>query len=430
MEIDVIDAPCGYGKTTWAIQYMNQTHINSNICFIYVTPFLSEVKRVKEAVDNRKLYEPIGEGKTKLEDVHNLIKLRRDIVTTHEMFKKFNKETFELLQDNLYILILDEVVEVVSPIKLSNKDDLTLLYQSGVIKNEFNKYGQEIIVWDEKYANLDSRYNDVRTKTNTGNVCAYDNKNAFWQMPLEQFESFHCVFIMTNFFKGQIIKTYFDMFNVKYKYFSIKKDGNVYEPIPYIDRELVDKNKLKELIYIYSGKHNDIGERRNAFSKADYKRLNSEKYKELCNKVRNVLMNVLKAKASDTIWTCLKGENDFILKKMKIKDYKSSFISVTERATNQYSDKTNLAYLSNRFLNPMTKKYFQKYGVSIDEETWALSELIQWVWRSAIRNGQPINLYIPSKRMRDLLVQYLNSEEYEKAPEQAVTNGYPSDWHL
>ena len=44
----------------------------------------------------------------------------------------------------------------------------------------------------------------------------------------------------------------------------------------------------------------------------------------------------------------------------------------------------------------------------IDENKYALSEMIQWIWRSAIRNGEDIYIYIPSRRMRDLLLEWLN----------------------
>lgn len=59
-------------------------------------------------------------------------------------------------------------------------------------------------------------------------------------------------------------------------------------------------------------------------------------------------------------------------------------------------------------MRPMIKRY-----VSMDDEQenlWALSEMLQWIWRSAIRNGQKITVYIPSKRMRKLLLQWLNNE--------------------
>ena len=37
------------------------------------------------------------------------------------------------------------------------------------------------------------------------------------------------------------------------------------------------------------------------------------------------------------------------------------------------------------------------------KDAYALTELIQWVWRSRVRNGHPITLYLPSPRMRTLL---------------------------
>ena len=41
------------------------------------------------------------------------------------------------------------------------------------------------------------------------------------------------------------------------------------------------------------------------------------------------------------------------------------------------------------------------------EDKFALSELVQFVFRSAIRNNKPIDVYIPSKRMRDLFEEWL-----------------------
>ena len=87
------------------------------------------------------------------------------------------------------------------------------------------------------------------------------------------------------------------------------------------------------------------------------------------------------------------------------------FVSLNARATNMFANRYNLAYMVNRFLQPYYKKFFAARNISIDEETYALSEMIQWIWRSRIRNGEPINLYVPSKRMRDLLIAWLNHED-------------------
>ena len=54
------------------------------------------------------------------------------------------------------------------------------------------------------------------------------------------------------------------------------------------------------------------------------------------------------------------------------------------------------------------KNYFLAYGVEVQEDVYALSEMIQWIWRSAIRDGEEIWVYIPSNRMRALLENWLN----------------------
>ena len=42
--------------------------------------------------------------------------------------------------------------------------------------------------------------------------------------------------------------------------------------------------------------------------------------------------------------------------------------------------------------------------------------MVQFIFRSAIRQGEAINLYVPSKRMRTVLKNWLN-DEYEDLPE-------------
>lgn len=41
-------------------------------------------------------------------------------------------------------------------------------------------------------------------------------------------------------------------------------------------------------------------------------------------------------------------------------------------------------------------------------QQYAVTEMIQWIWRSQIRNGLPVTVYMPSKKMRDLLDGWLS----------------------
>ena len=50
--LDIIDAPCGTGKTTYAINKIN----GSDDRVIFVTPFLSEVNRIEKACSRIGVY--------------------------------------------------------------------------------------------------------------------------------------------------------------------------------------------------------------------------------------------------------------------------------------------------------------------------------------------------------------------------------------
>ena len=67
-------------------------------------------------------------------------------------------------------------------------------------------------------------------------------------------------------------------------------------------------------------------------------------------------------------------------------------------------------------MNPIVKNFFLQHGVNVDEDGYALSEMLQFIWRSAIRNGEEIWVYIPSVRMRNLLKQWIdeNSPKIKK----------------
>jgi hypothetical protein len=73
-----------------------------------------------------------------------------------------------------------------------------------------------------------------------------------------------------------------------------------------------------------------------------------------------------------------------------------------------------LAYLANRFSIPEIRGYFESRGVDVYEDIYATSEMLQWIWRSAIRNDQEphdVHVFIPSERMRELLRLWLSCED-------------------
>ena len=90
---------------------------------------------------------------------------------------------------------------------------------------------------------------------------------------------------------------------------------------------------------------------------------------------------------------------------------KPQWIEMTSRSTNLHRDRTALAYLVNRYPQPYFEDFFETRDVPINQDHFAISEMIQWVFRSAIRDQKPISIYIPSERMRSLFVKWLDGKE-------------------
>lgn len=77
------------------------------------------------------------------------------------------------------------------------------------------------------------------------------------------------------------------------------------------------------------------------------------------------------------------------------------------QATNKYGDRHNLAYLVNVYNNPNVINWFRKNGSSCNDNDYALSCMLQWIFRSAVRNKEEIHIFMPASRMRELLQKFL-----------------------
>ena len=113
------------------------------------------------------------------------------------------------------------------------------------------------------------------------------------------------------------------------------------------------------------------------------------------------------------MWTVFKGNDssgvpEGCVKKLADKGYLNSHVQYNARATNKYREKTVLAYLVNVYMNLPDKQFYLSRGLDVDEDMYSLSVLVQWIWRSAIRDGEDIYIYIPSRRMRELLINWIN----------------------
>mgnify|MGYP000912380834 CR=1 FL=1 len=395
MSVKVIDSIMGSGKTNWAIQYMNE---NPDKKFMYITPYNKEISN-RIIPSCPELHFKFARESHKVSDFKDMLAKGQNIVATHECFKRADEEVETLLGTYDYTLILDEVFDVVIDIKLSKCDVDNIL-------NHYAKVENNYLVWtDDKYSSKDGRYSDIKQMAKLGNLMVFKDTFLLWLFPVRFFKKFSEVYIMTYLFPGQIQRYYFDMHNIEYEYYKVTGDRqNGYR---LIDHDGIISNNLKPLVNVYDGSMNDVGKADSSLTKTWYsKTKNQLLVRTLKNNLKNYFKNLNNAKSNEIMWTCYKDS----IGKLKGDGYSKGFVECNCRATNEYRTRKYVAYCINLRMRPVLKNnYFVANGINVNEDLWALSEMLQFLWRSAIREGQKINLYVPSKRMRELLDQFLDN---------------------
>lgn len=171
---------------------------------------------------------------------------------------------------------------------------------------------------------------------------------------------------------------------------------------PYIPEYVSHLNDMIEILD--NKKLNSLGEDETALSKVWFTR-NGRGVAQLKRNLHNLFQCIwTDSELDERMWATFKSEKS----KLQGKGYTSAYTVLNQRATNKLRDKLYLAYVCNLYMNVSEKIFFQRNGITIDEDAYALSIMVQWIWRSAIRDGEKIYLYLPSKRMRRILTDWIN----------------------
>lgn len=418
-KITVIDSIMGSGKTSFLINYMNE-NIDEKFC--YITPYRDEITRVIDNCSVRVFETPRNYDSdnkkvtTKHEDMVSILNKGLNVVSTHALFKTFNDDMKEALSNEKYTLILDEVVDVVEQIKIS-KDDIQILIDQNIIMVDDNHKIQWI---DDNYNGEFSKYRD---NIINGEVFLYNGAAILWCFPTEIFKYFDKVIISTYLFRGQIQCYYFQANNMEFEYKSVESYTEVVGDSAIINFKLCnykhnqDLSSIKELINLYDGKLNDIGKKtrrmkNTPLTKTWYDNATNEQLKKIKDNTYNYFRNICKKKYTEVIWTTFKDRFSDESKKIKVipRGFKNGYIPSNLRATNEYKNRDTVAYLIDKYPSPMITNFLKDKGALINNDAYAVSELVQFVWRSCIRDGKEINLYIPSDRMRKLMNKWLEGD--------------------
>lgn len=402
----------GSGKSSASINYMNH-HPDQN--FIYITPYLEEAVRIRKSCPELCFKEPSNKlpefDFRKYKHTIELIRDKQNITSTHNMFLRYSDDMIELIRDGHYTLVVDEAVDILRKSSIG-QSDVKLLEDAGWLHNN----GRFIEV-SPTFNYQGGLISDIVSLSKGNRLINMDDGMGksyyYWMLAKEIFDAFDNVIVLTYLFDAQAMKYYFDLNGMSYEFIGIRKSDNgeyYFSDAPdYIPAYTAT---LSSKIHIFENeKLNAIGESTHALSYSWFQRTSKDSLDKkdiLRRNVNNYFINYNRGMpAKSRLWATYKiGESI-----LRGKGYFYNDLAFNTKATNDYRDKQVLAYCVNIFMQPNEKKYLLSNGVDVLEDRYALSVMIQWIWRSAIRDGKEIWIYVPSKRMRLLLQGWIEETE-------------------
>jgi len=406
----VIDSIMGSGKTTKIIEELRQADPEKHR-YLVITPYLPEVERITNAVPELNFATPSSAESSKLSALHKLLEAGENIASTHALFKRWNASTLEMLRSYNYELIIDETVDCIREYgaatgELSSSDIMMQIDSGQIIVDEDKR-----LVWNsERKLAYNSVYAQLKHDCDAGRLyCMGLSDDAdgvmFWEFPIELLNAFQSVTILTYLFSGSLMAAYLEGNDVLPVRQTIDGNHNLVDWSEELEDQAIDP--VAALINLFEEeKLNEVGERKTAFSTGWLKGQGPAALKGISNSTFNVLQNKFKANKDTVMWSCIKSfEGD-----LRPRGFKGGYIACNARATNEYRGRSHLAYLRNIYMTPILHQFYRSMrGVDPCNDAYALAELLQWVFRSAIRDGKPIDLYLPSSRMRKLLKGWMGT---------------------
>lgn len=402
--ITVIDSIMGSGKTEYMMAYMNK---NQNKNYMFVTPYLSELDRLKRICPW--IYSPSNDGK-KTDELKNLLLAGKPVGITHALFERIPSNFLPIIEKGNYTLVLDESINVIEPVSLKRDDFTVLKMFSDCDKNNKVNFDLKKHFGKNFYSGSSAFLKSSFNRMKNDNLYMVNDSYFVNLFNNNVFSVFDSIYLLTYLYEGQLISVYFKFYDYGVQKYSIDSEYKLCDYSPLIKTE---KQKISQLIDICEdNKLNEIGIRNNRshpFSQNWLTHLDENDCKHIRLNMNNFFRNKHGAKSNNIMWTTYLGPEDSILNKLKGRGFTKGFLNCAAKATNEYSNHHYLAYLINRFVSPQISYFLKEKGCEFNQDKWALSEMIQWIWRSAIRKYEKVCVYVPSERMRYLFYEWINS---------------------
>lgn len=399
----VIDSPMGSGKTTYMLDYVKQ-HPEQQ--YLIITPYLTEVGRWDEAIPHLK--QPSNVETTKTDSLESLLAEGASIITTHSLFDRIGPAHLDHISNHNYTLIIDETITVIEP-QPFHQADIEMAVDAGVISYTETKLSKRL-KWEDAKRDVPAlkAYKDRITKKEI--ICG--PTGYFWCMNRWKLLLFRKVFVLTYMFEASYMAAYVKMkfIDIPYEVKSLGSASNGTTLTDYHDPKGIKYRELIEIVDKGADANRIEKLKGIKLSKTGYDKITAAGYKKITDATRG-FFNKYKSEKKYYMFTTFIDYKDKVThpnynnkqKNEGGEEFNECFVQLNARASNKYAHKKFLAYLVSRYPRPDVLTFLASHGSQLSKDGFALAELLQWIFRSAIRNDQPIKLFIPDKRMRGLL---------------------------
>ncbi|MBY6158053.1 hypothetical protein [Pseudooceanicola nitratireducens] len=479
--IRIVDMPCGYGKSSLILNTFDRREK-----YIAVVPYLTEVQRFipdARAQSSFLLTEPLQSEGSKRDHCERLIRDRKSIACTHALFYRLGTlatqrgdkaslvdwqpgqspvvRTGHLLDD--YHLIIDEVVdpfEIEQTVRQTDFDEDYIKMGLAVVHSDGRVEPTEL--WDEKYRAGSKTFSPaLYQKAKSGGLYRLGETLFVLTIPTELLLRPKSVTIYTYLSEGSVLLHFLRKlqaerpgeFTLEVERLSQTKEAAWREDVANAltvrsvsDVEQQPWTHMAQLKQIKTHKQcASVGHRLRRFKNDELKggdlgTVMLTCARELWHGSTNGKKPVAGRLAKHTRLFGRVLKEEVYDKDMQV--YRNlwsttgvRFVPNTTRGTNAHVGCSTAVYLYDQHPNPqlltflgMKRNSDAAYRFS---DAYALAELVQWLFRSAIRVGglnmtgraytprKKVTVYIPSERMRNLLLNWLLTGRVSSGPVKA-----------